>query len=168
MQDKQLLKRTQKVGAGDNESSSSESSDSDLDDDADAVKRKALDKINAEMSQEESDGSEESDSDEEGFGQDFGDRKERVKKKAEGGIMNLKFMKNAEAKKREATNRQIKMAAEQVDDYEEDEEDVINVKGKFGEKDKMPIGEPEKKLEHDQVLKAARSLVGAKPEIEPK
>ena len=63
MQDKQLLKRTQKVGAGDGESSYSDDSDSDPDDDVDDVKQKALNKINAEMSQEEDDGSESSDSD---------------------------------------------------------------------------------------------------------
>ena len=115
MRDKQLLAhKTKKMGTGEADSSSedSEGESDDSDESEEDLRAKATDRINREVNSsesEESDGEESAEANE--FIMDFGKDNKAPKKakKSDTGnaIMNLKFMQNAEQRKKEMLRNQV-------------------------------------------------------------
>lgn len=100
------------TGEADSSSEESEGESDDSDDSEDELRAKATARINKEVNSSESSGSDEEDSASENeFVMNFGDKPDSKKKskKADAGnaIMNLKFMKNAEKRKKEMLKNQV-------------------------------------------------------------
>ena len=132
------------TGEADSSSEESEGESDDSDDSEDELRAKATARINKEVNSSESSGSdEEGSASENEFVMNFADKPDSKKKskKADAGnaIMNLKFMKNAEKRKKEMLKNQVQYTTGQIkskDDYDnmEEEENFINSKNKFGKK----------------------------------